>query len=264
MDTFPIDLRHHFRLKDPRINRRKRHRLIDIITIAICAVIADAVGGGVVRVEDDVVRRSGVRPDDADRLAVGDGPEAQRAVRAAAGERLAVGAERDRGDGAVVAAHREQRLEVRRLRRLREDCALHADDCACAGQPAAVDASPSGHERRTAAHTAAQRDRRSPKAPANTGSNPHELSGSRPRTGKGWSSRNFHRSGAIVDDGDSHTAETPVGMAGHAYLVRRLARMGKINLPPYNQRQDHHRTPGGPDGRGSPDPRSFEQLDDAD
>lgn len=42
MDTFPIDLRHHLRLKDPRINRRKRHRLIDIITIAICAVIADA------------------------------------------------------------------------------------------------------------------------------------------------------------------------------------------------------------------------------
>jgi predicted transposase YbfD/YdcC len=42
MTASPIDLRRHLRLKDPRINRRKRHLLVDIITIAICAVIADA------------------------------------------------------------------------------------------------------------------------------------------------------------------------------------------------------------------------------
>lgn len=42
MTASPIDLRRHLRLKDPRINRRKRHLLLDIITIAICAVIADA------------------------------------------------------------------------------------------------------------------------------------------------------------------------------------------------------------------------------
>jgi predicted transposase YbfD/YdcC len=35
-----ISIRKHFaRLKDPRINRRKRHLLIDIIVIAVCAVI---------------------------------------------------------------------------------------------------------------------------------------------------------------------------------------------------------------------------------
>lgn len=42
MATSPIDLRHHLRLKDPRLNRRKRHLLLDIVTIAICAVIANA------------------------------------------------------------------------------------------------------------------------------------------------------------------------------------------------------------------------------
>jgi predicted transposase YbfD/YdcC len=42
MDTSAIDLRRHLRLKAPRINRRKRHLLLDIITIAICAVIANA------------------------------------------------------------------------------------------------------------------------------------------------------------------------------------------------------------------------------
>jgi predicted transposase YbfD/YdcC len=36
-------VRHHFaRLKDPRINRRKRHQLLDVITIALCAVVAGA------------------------------------------------------------------------------------------------------------------------------------------------------------------------------------------------------------------------------
>ncbi len=42
MSTSPIDLRHHLRLKDPRLNRRKRHLLLDIVTIAICAVIGNA------------------------------------------------------------------------------------------------------------------------------------------------------------------------------------------------------------------------------
>lgn len=42
MATSPIDLRHHLRLKDPRLNRRKRHLLLDIVTIAICAVIGNA------------------------------------------------------------------------------------------------------------------------------------------------------------------------------------------------------------------------------
>ena len=34
--------RHIRRLKDPRLNRRKRHLLLDILTIAVCAVIAGA------------------------------------------------------------------------------------------------------------------------------------------------------------------------------------------------------------------------------
>jgi predicted transposase YbfD/YdcC len=42
MSTAPINLKRHLRLKDPRINRCKRHLLIDIITIAVCAVIANA------------------------------------------------------------------------------------------------------------------------------------------------------------------------------------------------------------------------------
>jgi predicted transposase YbfD/YdcC len=38
-----LSVRHHFsRLKDPRINRRKRHLLLDVITIALCAVVAGA------------------------------------------------------------------------------------------------------------------------------------------------------------------------------------------------------------------------------
>jgi hypothetical protein len=36
-----LNIKKYFgRLKDPRINRRKRHLLIDIIGIAICAVIS--------------------------------------------------------------------------------------------------------------------------------------------------------------------------------------------------------------------------------
>ena len=42
MATTPICLKRHLRLKDPRINRCKRHLLIDIVTIAVCAVIANA------------------------------------------------------------------------------------------------------------------------------------------------------------------------------------------------------------------------------
>jgi predicted transposase YbfD/YdcC len=38
----PSIRRHFSRLRDPRINRRKRHLLIDLVTIAICAVIAGA------------------------------------------------------------------------------------------------------------------------------------------------------------------------------------------------------------------------------
>jgi DDE_Tnp_1-associated len=34
--------KHIRRLKDPRLNRRKRHLLGDILTIAVCAVIAGA------------------------------------------------------------------------------------------------------------------------------------------------------------------------------------------------------------------------------
>jgi len=41
MARSPIALRKHLRhLRDPRINRNKRHMLLDIITIAVCAVIA--------------------------------------------------------------------------------------------------------------------------------------------------------------------------------------------------------------------------------
>ncbi|MGE3805866.1 MAG: ISAs1 family transposase [Gemmataceae bacterium] len=42
MATSPVNLKRYLRLKDPRINRCKRHLLIDIVTIAVCAVIADA------------------------------------------------------------------------------------------------------------------------------------------------------------------------------------------------------------------------------
>ena len=37
-----VSIKKHFaRLKDPRINRRKRHQLIDIVVLAVCAVICD-------------------------------------------------------------------------------------------------------------------------------------------------------------------------------------------------------------------------------
>jgi predicted transposase YbfD/YdcC len=42
MAAAPINLKRHLRLKDPRIDRCKRHLLIDIVTVAVCAVIADA------------------------------------------------------------------------------------------------------------------------------------------------------------------------------------------------------------------------------
>jgi predicted transposase YbfD/YdcC len=43
MARSPLTLRKHLRrLKDPRIDRNKRHLLLDIITIAVCAVIAGA------------------------------------------------------------------------------------------------------------------------------------------------------------------------------------------------------------------------------
>jgi predicted transposase YbfD/YdcC len=43
MARSPLALRKHLRrLKDPRIDRNKRHSLLDIITIAVCAVIAGA------------------------------------------------------------------------------------------------------------------------------------------------------------------------------------------------------------------------------
>jgi predicted transposase YbfD/YdcC len=43
MATLSLSARHHFAtLSDPRLNRRKRHELLDIILIALCAVIAGA------------------------------------------------------------------------------------------------------------------------------------------------------------------------------------------------------------------------------
>ena len=43
MDASPVlTIRKHFgKVQDPRMNRRRRHRLLDIIVMAICAVIAD-------------------------------------------------------------------------------------------------------------------------------------------------------------------------------------------------------------------------------
>ena len=39
-DTKALSIREHFEsLPDPRIDRQKRHNLIDIVTITICAVI---------------------------------------------------------------------------------------------------------------------------------------------------------------------------------------------------------------------------------
>lgn len=39
----PLTIQHHFRkIKDPRINRHKRHQLLDIIIIALCAVLCGA------------------------------------------------------------------------------------------------------------------------------------------------------------------------------------------------------------------------------
>jgi predicted transposase YbfD/YdcC len=39
----PLTIKHHFRkLKDPRINRHKRHGLLDIIIVALCAVLCGA------------------------------------------------------------------------------------------------------------------------------------------------------------------------------------------------------------------------------
>ena len=39
----PFTIKHHFRkVKDPRINRHKRHQLLDIIVIALCAVLCGA------------------------------------------------------------------------------------------------------------------------------------------------------------------------------------------------------------------------------
>jgi len=41
--TSPLSLKKHFRtLPDPRLRRRRRHELLDIVTIAICAVIGNA------------------------------------------------------------------------------------------------------------------------------------------------------------------------------------------------------------------------------
>jgi predicted transposase YbfD/YdcC len=43
MGTSPLSLKKHFAtLRDPRLRRRRRHELLDIITIAICAVIGNA------------------------------------------------------------------------------------------------------------------------------------------------------------------------------------------------------------------------------
>jgi predicted transposase YbfD/YdcC len=39
----PLTIKHHFRkLKDPRIDRHKRHQLLDIIVVALCAVLSGA------------------------------------------------------------------------------------------------------------------------------------------------------------------------------------------------------------------------------
>jgi predicted transposase YbfD/YdcC len=39
----PLTIKHHFRkIKDPRIDRRKKHELLDIIVIALCAVVCGA------------------------------------------------------------------------------------------------------------------------------------------------------------------------------------------------------------------------------
>ena len=39
----PLTIKHHFRkLRDPRINRHKRHQLLDIIIVALCAVLCGA------------------------------------------------------------------------------------------------------------------------------------------------------------------------------------------------------------------------------
>jgi hypothetical protein len=41
MAANPFSIRRHFaRLKDPRLQRCRRHRLMDIVAIALCAVIA--------------------------------------------------------------------------------------------------------------------------------------------------------------------------------------------------------------------------------
>jgi predicted transposase YbfD/YdcC len=43
MATSPVSLKKHFgALRDPRLRRRRRHELLDILTIAICAVIGGA------------------------------------------------------------------------------------------------------------------------------------------------------------------------------------------------------------------------------
>src|SRR3954454_12341510 len=43
MATSCLSIRHHFaHLRDPRLNRRKRHLLPDIVAIALCAVICGA------------------------------------------------------------------------------------------------------------------------------------------------------------------------------------------------------------------------------
>lgn len=40
----PLFVKHFSSLKDPRVNRRKRHRLVDIVVIGLCAVICGAEG----------------------------------------------------------------------------------------------------------------------------------------------------------------------------------------------------------------------------
>jgi hypothetical protein len=40
MAASALSIRHHFaRLLDPRVNRRKRHLLGDLLVIAVCAVV---------------------------------------------------------------------------------------------------------------------------------------------------------------------------------------------------------------------------------